>query len=213
MEELNPEGIKRDLETLLANPQEGATALRDRLSQVDRETLVKLLSQRQDLSEEQVNQIIDQVQDAIKNIIRAPRRLASRTAERVADFQANLEDYLRHTNKEELNPEGIKRDLQLLLQDPRTGIESLGDRFSQFDRSTLVALLSQRSDISEEEANRIVEQIESVRNSIVEQYQQIQQRVQSVIDGIFGKNSQLSKFLGSSRTEIRESQRRLCQIV
>ena len=187
LEELNPEGIRRDLETLLANPQEGAGALRDRLSQVDRETLVKLLSQRQDLSEEQVNQIIDRVQESINNIIRAPRRLASRTAQRVADFQANLEDYLRHTNKEELNPEGIKRDLQLLLQEPRTGIASLGDRFSQFDRSTLVALLSQRSDISEEEANRIADQIESVRHSIVEQYQQIQQRVQSVIDGIFGR--------------------------
>ncbi|BAZ51732.1 hypothetical protein NIES4103_43900 [Nostoc sp. NIES-4103] len=187
LEELNPEGIRQDLETLLANPQEGASALRDRLSQVDRETLVKLLTQRQDLNEEQVNQIIDRVQEAINNIIRAPRRLASRTAEQVADFQANLEDYLRHTNKEELNPEGIKRDLQLLLQDPRTGIATLGDRVSQFDRSTLVALLSQRSDISEEEANRIVDQIESVRNSIVEQYQQIQQRVQSVIDGIFGR--------------------------
>jgi len=37
------------------------------------------------------------------------------------DFEANLENYLR--NKEELNPEGIKRDLQLLLNDPRAGWE------------------------------------------------------------------------------------------
>jgi len=38
--------------------------------------LVKLLSQREDLSEEQVNQIIDQVQEAIRSIVKAPRRLA-----------------------------------------------------------------------------------------------------------------------------------------
>jgi len=50
---------------------------RDRLSQVDRETLVKLLSQREDLSEEQVNQIIDQVQEAIRALSNA-RRLAKR---------------------------------------------------------------------------------------------------------------------------------------
>ncbi|MBO3459509.1 MFS transporter [Aetokthonos hydrillicola Thurmond2011] len=186
LEELNPEGIQQDLTKLLDNPQEGANALRDRLSQVDRETLVKLLSQRGDLSEEQINRSIDSVQEGISRIVKTPQRLAKRAAEKVSDFQANLEDYLRHTNKEELNPEGIKRDLQLLLSSPSAGIGSLSDRASKFDRSTLVALLSQREDISEEEANRIVDQIESVRNSLVEQFQQIQQRLQSAIDQIFG---------------------------
>jgi uncharacterized protein YfkK (UPF0435 family) len=187
LEELNPEGIQQDLTKLLDNPQEGALALRDRLSQVDRETLVKLLSQREDLSEEQVNQIIDQVEAAIQNIVRAPQRLAKRTTKKVLDFEANLENYLRNTDKEELNPEGIKRDLQILLQDPRAGIGSLGERISQFDRETLVALLAQREDISEEEANQIVDRIVSVRDSIQEQFQQIQQQMQSILDRVFGK--------------------------
>jgi nucleoid DNA-binding protein len=187
LEELNPEGIRRDLETLLADPQQGAAALRNRLSHFDRDTLVQLLSQRGNLSEEQINQTIDQVQEAISSIVKAPRRLANRTTQQVVDFGKNLENYLRHTNKEELNPESIKRDLQLLLQDPRLGIGNLSDRLARFDRSTIVSLLSQREDISEEEANRIVDQIESVRDSLSKQYQQIQQRVQSVIDGSFGR--------------------------
>ncbi|MCV3212041.1 MFS transporter [Plectonema radiosum NIES-515] len=187
LEELNPEGIKADLEKLLNDPKEGASALRDRLSQVDRETLVKLVGSSGNLSEEQVNQIIDSVQSAIDNIIKAPRRLANRATKGVLDFEANLENYLRNTNKEELNPDSIKRDLQLLLSSPRAGIGSLGDRVSKIDRSSVVALLSQREDISEEEANHIVDQIESVRNSLVEQFQQIQQRVQSVVEGTFGK--------------------------
>jgi len=186
-EELNPEGIKRDLNTLLNDPKTGTMALRRRLAQIDRETLVKLLSQRQDLSEEQVNQIIDQVQENIRSIIRAPRRLANRAQERVQNFEATLESYLRNTNKAELNPEGIKRDLQLLLNDPRVGLESLVDRFSQFDRSTFVALLSQREDISEAEANRIADQMLSVRDQFVEQVRSIQRRIQSVIDGIFAR--------------------------
>lgn len=187
LEELNPEGIQQDLTKLLDDPKEGALALRNRLAQVDRETLVKLLSQREDLSEEQVNRIIDQLQEGIRSIVKAPRRLASRVQKQAMDFEGNLSSYLANTNKEELNPEGIKRDLQLLLNDPRAGIGNIGDRLSQFDRSTLVALLSQREDITEEEANRIADQIESVRNSFVEQVQKIQQTVQSTIDGIFDK--------------------------
>ena len=187
LEELNPDSIKQDLTKLLDDPKQGALALRDRLSQVDRETLVKLLGQREDLSEEQVNKIIDQLQEGIGSIIKAPRRLATRVQKQAADFGASLESYLSNTDKEELNPESIKRDLQLLLNDPRAGLGSISDRLSQFDRSTIVALLSQREDISEEEANKIVDQIESVRNSVVEQLEKVQQRIQSTIDGALGK--------------------------
>ncbi|MGB7712344.1 MAG: MFS transporter [Microcoleus sp.] len=185
--ELNPEGIKRDLTKLLEHPKAGALALGFRLSKFDRETWVKLLSQREDLTEEQVNQIIDQVQDTIGSIVKAPRRLARRMQIQVQDFQGVLADYLRHTGKEELNPEAIKRDLQLLLHDPKVGAYSLGDRLSHIDRATIVSLLSQRPDISEAEANRIVDQILSVRDQFQQQIQKIQERIQSVIDGILAK--------------------------
>ena len=187
LDELNPEGIQRDLTTLLNDPKAGTSALGSRLSQVDRETLVKLLSQRGDLTEEQVNQTIDQVQTAIRNIVKAPRRLASRVQKEAVDFEANLESYLRNTNKTELNPEGIKRDLQLLLQDPRSGLSSLGDRASQFNRDTFVALLAQREDMTEEEANLIADQVESNFNAVVGQIQQVQQAVQSTLDKGLGK--------------------------
>lgn len=186
LEELDPEGIKRDLSKLLEDPKQGASALRERLTHVDRETLVKLLSQREDLSEEQVNKTIDQLQSGISSIVKAPRRLATRATQKVVDFEGNLESYLRNTNKDELNPDDIKRDLQLLLNDPRSGLGSIGDRLSKFDRSTLVSLLSQREDISEEEANRIADQVESVRNSIVQQAQKIQQTVTSAVEGVLG---------------------------
>ena len=186
-EELNPEGIQRDLTTLVDNPKAGAYALRRRLSQVDRDTLVKLLSQRQDLSEEQVNQVIDQVQGTIRRIVKAPRRFASRTQRQVQDFPSTIADYLRSTGKDELNPEAIKRDVQLLLHDPRAGMSSLSDRLSHFDRSTLTALLSQREDISEQDVNRIVDQVLGVRDQVMAQVRNLQQSIQYSIDRVFAK--------------------------
>ncbi|QDL08983.1 MFS transporter [Brasilonema octagenarum UFV-E1] len=186
-QELNPEGIQRDLNTLFQNPREGAVALRRRLSQVDRDTLVQLLSQRQDLSEEQVNQVIDSMQTSIRDIVRTPRRLATRTQQTVQNFQTYLEEYLRRSGKDELNPEGIKRDLSLLLRDPQVGIESLGDRLSQFDRSTIITLLKLREDLSDEEAARIADSMISVREQFVEQVRNIQRGIQDVVDGVFGR--------------------------
>ncbi|MFN6460275.1 MAG: MFS transporter [Nostoc sp. DedVER02] len=186
-QELNPEGIQRDLTKLFENPKEGAVALRRRLSRVDRDTLVKLLSQRQDLSEQQVNEIIDSTQTSIRNFVRAPRRLATRTQQRAENFKAYLEEYLRQTGKEELNPEGIKRDLQLLLHDPRVGVESFSDRLSHFDRSTIIALLKIREDMSDEEAARIADNMVSVRDQFVEQVRNIQRGIQDAIEGVFAR--------------------------
>jgi hypothetical protein len=187
LEELDPAGIQRDLQTLLDDPKAGAGAIKERLSQVDRETLVKLLTQQGNLTEEQVNKTVDQLQSVISSIVNAPRRLASRAKKQAVDFEANLENYLRNTNKDELNPDGIKRDLGLLLKDPSAGFNSLGDRVSKFDRNTFVSLLSQREDISEYEANEIADRVESTYKSLTEQLQKIQQTFQSTLDSLFGK--------------------------
>jgi nucleoid DNA-binding protein len=185
--ELNPDGIKRDLTTLLEDPKTGLELIRDRLSQMDRDTLVQLLSQREDLTEEEANATIDQVQDTIRQVLRTPQRLAVRAQEKAQNFQTALEEYLRHTEKDELNPEGIKRDLSLLFQDPRLGLEQVGDRLSKVDRSTIVALLSQREDISEAEAEQIVDRVLAVRDQMLAQVEAVKLKLQSVIDGILGK--------------------------
>ena len=185
--ELNPKGIQKDLTLLFNNPKLGSQAIRQRIANMDRDTLVQLLSQRQDLSEEDVNSVINEVQSTLRTIAKAPRRAAIRTQEKVQDFQSTVTDYLRSTDKAELSPAGIKRDVELLLNDPRAGAESLKDRLSHFDRSTLVALLSQRGDISEADVNGVVDQILEVRDNVLGQLQMVQDKIQSVLDRILGK--------------------------
>ena len=186
-EELNPEGIQRDLQKLLDDPQAGTQAIRSRLASMDRDTLVQLLTQRGDLSEDQVNQVINEVQNTLQTIARTPRRLARRTQTQVRSFQDSISDYLRSTDREALNPDGIQRDFQLLLNDPRAGAESLRDRLTQIDRDTLVALLSQREDVSEDDVGRTVDQILSVRDRVGSQVRSLQIRVESAIEGVIDR--------------------------
>ncbi|WP_319419636.1 YrzE family protein [Pleurocapsa sp. FMAR1] len=185
--ELNPKGIERDLTLLFNNPKLGSRAIRQRIAAMDRDTLVQLLAQRRDLSEADVNRVIDDIQSTLRSIAKAPRRAAIRTQEKVQDFQSAIADYLRSTDKAELSPTGIKRDVELLLNDPRAGAESLKDRLSHFDRSTLVALLTQREDISEEDVNQVVDQVLAVRDNAMAQLQKIQDQIKSVLDSILAK--------------------------
>lgn len=185
--ELNPEGIRRDLMLLLKEPETGGRAIWRRLAMMDRETLVQLLSQRDDLSEREVNQIIDEVLFTLRTIARTPRRMALRTQEKVQNFQESLADYLRNTDREELDPDGIRRDVKLLLQDPRGGLENLKWRLAAMDRDTLVQLLSQREDLSEAEVNQVIDRILMVRDEAIAQLESVKQWVESIIDRILNR--------------------------
>ncbi len=185
--ELNPEGIKRDLELLVNDPKLGFQAVKEHLAQMDRDTLVKLLSQRGDLTEAEVNQVIDDMQGTVSDLLKLPQRLARRAKAEVMSFEQAFEDYLRNTDKEALNPEGIKRDLQVLLEDPRLGADRLQTRLSHIDRDTVVALLAQRPDMTQAEAEAAVDRVLEIRHQIMDQIRMVQNKVQGVIDGILGR--------------------------
>lgn len=186
--ELDPEQLQNQLQQLLDDPQAGISALRTWLSHFDRETLVRLLSQQQGVSEEQINRRIDQVLNGVRGIARSPRELVNRVRDRVQDVSRDVSDntrnYFNSLEQPELNYEGIQRDIRKLFDDPEAGLEALRDRLSQFDRDTLVALLSSRRDISEEKANKIVDQIEAARDSALSRAEQVQTKVQERISAL-----------------------------
>ena len=89
-------------------------------------------------------------------------RAAGLNAYEAEEYRRKLEDYLRRTGREELNPEGIKRDLERLFHDPRGGAEALKNRLMAIDRNTVAAVLASRTDLNEGEARQRVDQVMGV---------------------------------------------------
>jgi hypothetical protein len=189
---LDADRLQHELPTLLALPA-GASATWQ-LSQIDWHAVSQTLKTQTDRTEAEIDQAIAQVQSAVHHVGRAPRRLAVRSQSRLQDLQTQLADYLRNTDREELNPEGIRHDLKLLLSNPQTGLENLGERLAHFDRSTLTALLAQRGDFTEAEIEQVVHQIESVSQEVWQQIQSLQQQAQTTIATLFSK---LNHYLAS----------------
>jgi hypothetical protein len=185
-EELNPEGIQRDLKALFDDPKAGISALKDRLGQLDRDTVVQLLSQRQDLDESQVNDILNSLSETLRervesvktSILEAPRQVTEQAKAQYEKTTTALTEYLRNTNLQELDPDGIKKDLQTLLDDPKAGADALRDRLSQVDRETLVKLLTQQGNLTEEQVNATVDRVQSAIGSIVKAPRRLANRAQ-----------------------------------
>ena len=95
-----------------------------------------------------------------------------------------VRDYLNSLDRPELNYEGITRDVRKLFDDPQAGFDALRDRLGHFNRDTLVALISSREDISEADANRLIDQIERSRNSVLQRAERLQQEAQLRLESI-----------------------------
>jgi ElaB/YqjD/DUF883 family membrane-anchored ribosome-binding protein len=197
-EELNPEGIERDFQALLEDRDAGFEALRDRLSQFNRDTLVQLLGQREDFSPEEADQLIGRLESSRDRVISRAQELQEQAKSKAQELRQKVEDYLRNTNKEELNPEAIEREFQTLLNDPEAGFKALRERLSQFDRDTLVQLLSQRQDLSEEQINQAIDRIESVRDNIIHAPQIVADKAKEQYEEITAK---IGEYLRSTNLE------------
>jgi len=178
--ELNPEGIKRDLQLLLNDPRAGLGNLGDRLKQFDRSTLVALLSQREDITEEEANQIADQ--ESVRNSFVEQLQKVQQTIQSAIDGILTESELPTRLSVQNSTMKASSKTFRKYLMTP-SGFEALR-RLSQFDRDTLVAVLSSREDISEADANRIIDSIEGARDSVLQRAERIQQEAQKRISAL-----------------------------
>lgn len=143
--------------------------IKRQLEELDKDYLTNLLKQREDLSEDRVEEIVQQMEELSSEVLQTVGEAAEK--ETSQNLRSQIENYLSSTSKEGLNPEAIKRDFSKLLEDSEASFEELSNRLQQFDRNDLVELLSKRQDISQEEADNIVGQLEETRNQVLNRVQ------------------------------------------
>jgi hypothetical protein len=173
-EELNPEGIKRDIEKLFSNRREGMAALKDRISHIDKSTAVAVLTQRSDMTEEEAQRIVDQVERVLNQV---STTVTSGTSDLKNTVTEKIKNYLNSLDRPELNYEGLQSDMETLFNDPKAGGEALLRRLKSVNRDTLKALLASRDDMSEEDAERVISRIEAARDNVIGKVEQMSTEV------------------------------------
>jgi exonuclease VII large subunit len=158
--------------------------LSDRLAHFDRSTIIALLKIREDISDEEAARIADNIVSVQEQFVEQVRSIQRRIHDVIDGVFARIRNYLNALERPELNYDGIKRDVRTLLEDPQAGFDALRDRLSSFNRETLVAIVSSREDISEEDANRVIDQIERARNTVLQRAERLQHEAQRRLEEV-----------------------------
>lgn len=117
-EELTPEKIQINFKPILEDFDTSYEQLSTRLATLDRPTLLRMLELRSDLNEFEASAIAREL-ETTRNLVLENAQQDFAQAKAVTERQwLQIQSYLRDTGKGELNPEGIKRELKLLLISP-----------------------------------------------------------------------------------------------
>lgn len=132
---------------------------------------------------EDVRKVREEVQSdkaLAEKIADTTMELAGISRQEAEAYRKKIEEYLAGTGKTELNPDGIKRDIDKLVSaNPKEGMEAILARLSDIDRSTITSILAQRKDMNRDEANRVVEMVAGTVDSLKSRYQQTKASTQA----------------------------------
>ncbi len=178
--ELNPEGIKRDLEAMFREEGgDGGRGFQQRLDHFDRETAVALLAQRSDMDHTEAERVVDQISSTLHDLGAAASEASDKATELGERALRRFEHFLDSLDDPALRSEEVERDLDLLLQDPGEGLEALRARLARLDRGTLRALIaSVRRDWSEEDAEHMLARVEGARDRALQRLEDLQAEVE-----------------------------------
>jgi hypothetical protein len=105
-------------------------------------------------------------------------KLTPGSEEEGREYREKVEQYLRRTNREELNPDSLKEDLNKILNSPKAAPAVVQARASQIDRSTIKAVLSTNG-VEEEKAEQYLSKAEEVLTQIKSTTKETQKTISS----------------------------------
>ncbi|TAK06047.1 MAG: hypothetical protein EPO39_09900 [Candidatus Manganitrophaceae bacterium] len=177
--ELNPDNIKREIEILVHDPKKGTALLQSRVNEAfNKSTVVSLLEQREDMSHEEAERAADRAEQIIREFRQRGGAVQERLSRAQESAAARVREYLDSLDQPELRYEGLRDDLLRLFHDPKAGADALIRRFKSMDRETLKAILASRRGTSREDAEHILNQIESTRDHVIGKAEQMEAEVE-----------------------------------
>lgn len=184
-EELQPDQLRGDLERILHDPKAGPGILRQRLDLLDRDTVASLVAANTKLSKLKAEKLVDRVIEATGMIQEKAGQAGDRasgtqetfggkardTRSRITSLPGKASDkfaaYLADLDREELDPEVLRADLEAIMADPKRSPEIIRQRLGRMDRHTVETVLASNPRISDEQAQDIVDRVFEARDEAV----------------------------------------------
>jgi len=198
-EEVQPDKLEHDLEVMLNEPKKSKQVLLNRVDQMDRETLIELVKANDKIDDQKARKLVNKAEMALnkfKSILQSAPQSARAEYDDAQDqgagmqeelkgkaqgkklgYEMKLRTFFNSMQRREFNYERIKLDFQRIFSNPKVAPSILKRRFQEYDRDSLIAILSKKKNVSRQDAENIVQKFEDSQHRIIEKAEQIERTV------------------------------------
>lgn len=195
-EEVDPDHIRSDIEAIIQNPGDAQRIIGKRAGQMDRDTMVALVEQNEKMDHQKAEKVVSYVEKALdfvasktdqataraKNKSQQAQSQAAETQEsagssasqKASGLEARLREYLARTDRQEIQYDSLKWDIQKIMNDPKASPEILKNRLQTFDRETLIQLLTANDKLSRDDIHRLADKVDNTRNQLIDKANEIE---------------------------------------
>jgi len=195
--DLRPEIVKAELDEIFSNPRAAIESYRNNSKVFDREEVIIHTAERQGVSREEAEMVAIRLEEGINSILRKANiaELASDKIDEVKNslvdaisakkdafvsgIASRIEEFLDKVDRPELDFDLLRREFEMILHNPKLAPEILKRKIKQFDKSTLIALLSSNDRMSQSNISKIADKFELARLNVLNRLDDVQDGVKS----------------------------------
>ena len=190
VEESGPdyEQVKKDMINILKDIRIEEKTEKKVGGEIDTEMFIKFASKQPNVSKQDAKKLGKAFQDAQKAVEegdtnedkakKVASKLSGKSEQEISGYVQQIEEYLRSTDKEEVDPDAIRDDIEKIIENPKNAQEILSNRAGKIDRSTWVALLEKDQRMNHDRAEKVVSYVEQAIDFVAKKTDDAKQSAQ-----------------------------------
>jgi hypothetical protein len=183
--DVDPEIVRAELDEIFDNE----SLEKIKAHQIDKEYVAAIVADRKGVSRESALKAADSVEEALNNILRESSIMeiaSSKVGDVKDDILHSIEDkvrsFLNKINRPELDYDLLKSEFEFIMEHPDQTGEVLKRKLKQFDRNTLMGILSSKTSFSQNDINKISMKFDEAKANVMNRLSNTEGEVRSRLD-------------------------------
>ncbi|MDT0689186.1 hypothetical protein RM549_05280 [Salegentibacter sp. F188] len=186
--------LKEQIMPIIQNPKVEGNKLAQRISELDRETIISLLSENTQLKKEQIENYTDKAEEAIQSV----QKKLSQSGDgnyrgehphgQMSDLKEKLEiavfQFMNHTGKPDINLSMLTSFVQGKLNSSSGGgnLSQMKKRLKNFDKDSLRAVVTNNTNIDQKDIDKVVQSIEDARDNVLNKIDELEDEARKRVE-------------------------------
>ena len=180
---MNTAALTAQLQNFANDPQSAASDVLEQVKSVDKQTIINAITNNTSLDKDQVENYADRVTEVLQslqqNLLSTTSDAKSKANGILDSLEQSVKSFINGTDDQRLNYADLKSDFQKILNNPQDSIEVISNRLENYDRDTLVSVLTNNKHLSREDIDNVVTQVEEARTTVSDQLQAVKDKARS----------------------------------